>query len=581
MSQGGVVASGHYLATKAAGDVFRGGGTAIDAGIAAGIALGVLLYERVNFAGVAPIILHHATSRRTVTIDGLGRWPRLTDVDFLRGQERDGLGTTGLFRVVTPGAPDAWLTALAEFGTLSAGDVLEPSWELAALGAPVGPLAAFFWTQPEAISPWPVDMSLFASESFPAVGEVMKRPELAAVIKALMDEEALARKRGLDRREAIYAARDLFYKGWIAEEIGAFYESVGGWLRYDDLATYSVEIGIPLTTSFRGYEVLACGPWCQGPILLQFLNILEEFDLRSLGHNSVDYLHVVAEGMNLAFADREAFYGDPDYVSVPIDALISKEYGRQRAKEISDGAAFGRLPRPGDAFAFSALSRPSDPAGWEPPQPSARTPSQPDTSYVATVDDLGNVFSATPSDSSLWGTTIPKLGFSVSGRGINSRIEAGHPSVAAPGKRPRLTPNPALVAKDGTPFMAFGCPGGDAQSQGMLQFLLNLLEFGMNPQQAIEAPRIASWNFPNTFAPHGYLPGRLQAERRIPKEVLDVLARRGHDVEPIAEFTQQTSAVHAALINPANGVLIAASDPRAEGDATGCPRRAPLGAHPT
>jgi gamma-glutamyltranspeptidase/glutathione hydrolase len=277
--------------------------------------------------------------------------------------------------------------------------------------------------------------------------------------------------------------------------------------------------------------------------------------------------------MNLAFADREAFYGDPDHVVVPMEGLLSKEYARARAGEIDMGRAFGELPAAGDPWAFDA-TQPSGALPQPPlPAPTAPTPAQPDTSYVAAVDELGNVFSATPSDSSMWGPTIPKLGFPASGRGINSRLEEGHASVAAPGKRPRLTPNPALMSLNKKPFMAFGCPGGDAQSQGMFQFLLNMLEFGMNPQQAVEAPRIASWNFPNTFAPHGYPRGRLQIEGRVADDVQKELARRGHDVEAIAPFTQQTSAVHAALANPVNGTLIAASDPRTEGDASGWPSR--------
>jgi gamma-glutamyltranspeptidase / glutathione hydrolase len=564
MSQGSMVSSGHYLASHAGAEMFRRGGNAIDAGVAAGIALGILLFERVNFAGVAPIILHHAASRATVTIDGLGVFPESADVEFLRAQP-DGLGPSGLYRAVTPAAPDAWLTALAEYGTLSACDVLEPNWELAHFGSPVTTGTAWFFEHLEEVSPWPVDLSFLPGGRVPRAGEIFARQELAKVIKSMMDAEVSARHRGLDRKEAIRCARDVFYKGWVAETIGAFFEEHDAWLRYEDLAQYSVNVEKPLHSTYQGYDVWTCGPWCQGPLLLQFLNVLENLDLSKMEHNSAEYLHVVAEAMNLGFADREAYYGDPRFVDVPMDRLLSKEYGAERARLISTDRAFGHMPPAGSASPEFLPPAPGVEASAE--------PSRTDTSYVAAVDEEGNVFSATPSDSTFWGPVIPSLGFSVSGRGINARLEPDHPSVAAPGKRPRLTPNPALAGAGGTPFMAIGCPGGDAQTQGMLQTLLNMIHFQLNPQQAIEAPRAISWNFPDSFAPHPYKAGRLHVEERIPATTREELRRLGHDVQTIIPWCPQASAVHVALVNPENGTLLGASDPRAEGQAVGWPTR--------
>jgi|SRR5579862_650793 len=560
MGQGVVLSSGHYLATQAGLDIFARGGSAIDAGIAAGISLGVLLFERVNFAGVAPIILHHANSNQTIAIDGLGVFPKRADVKFLRAQE-NGLGASGLFRAVTPAAPDAWLSALEQFGTLSACDVLEPSWELAERGAPVSTGTASFFQHLDELSPWPVDLAFLPDGKAPNPGDVYCRPELANVIKSMMDAEVKALGRGLDRRQAIRCARDVFYKGWVAQEIDAFFESVGGWLRYDDLAEYNVCIETPLHSLYQGYDVWTCGPWSQGPLLLQFLNVLETFDLASMRHNSPEYLHLVAEAMNLGFSDREAFYGDPRFIDVPIEALLSSQYARNRASTISPDKAFGAMPPPG-MFRGGSLLTAAVGDGTTPLDFGSV-----DTSYIAAVDDEGNVFSATPSDSIFWGPVIPTLGFSVSGRGINSRLEEAHPALAAPGKRPRLTPNPALVGRDRTPFMAIGCPGGDAQTQGMLQVLLNLIHFGLNPQQAIEAPRVISWNFPDSFAPHTYRAGRLNVEGRVCEATRSNLASLGHDVQTVSDWSPRASGVHIALINPQNKILIGASDPRVEGQA--------------
>ncbi|MFO8060616.1 MAG: gamma-glutamyltransferase family protein [Bacillota bacterium] len=566
MGTSGVVTAGHYLAAAAGFRVMQAGGSAVDAGVAAGISLNVVLFNMTSFGGVAPIILYHAETDSLVTLDGLGVWPRLADIDRLREGGEQG----GILRSVTPGAPDSWLTALERFGTLTLGEVLEPAWELA-MGAPVATTVAEDLKRREA-SLDEVDEATreiyFPGGRAPEPGDVMVQEDLAGVFRALMDEEAAARREGASREEAIRRARDLIYRGWIAEKMGDFHRENGGWMRYEDLASHRVEVAPPLGAMYRGYDVYTCGPWCQGPMLLEFLNLLDNFDLERLGHNSTEYLHVLIECMDLVFADRENFYGDPRKVEVPMGGLLSPEYGRERAALVDPERAHGQMPAPGNPWRHETGRedrevRPVDPTPYIAPDARVRS----DTSYAAAADARGNVFSVTPSDPVFWTPVIPGLGFSCSGRGVQSRTDPDHPSCLAPGKRPRLTPNPALVMRGGRPLMGFGCPGGDAQTQGMLQVLLNLVHQGMSPQEAIEAPRVISRNYPNSFAPHAYYPGRVDVEGRIPGEVCQALAGMGHGVTEMAKWAPGASSVHIAMINPGNGVLIGGADPRREGEA--------------
>lgn len=587
MARDGLVATGHGLASVAGHEMIRSGGSAIDAGIAGGICLSVLLFDQVNFGGVAPIALFHARSGRAAVIDGLGVWPqsaRQSDLVRLGGGEMP----SGIARTVTPAAPDAWLTALELFGTLTVGQVLEPAWELASRGAPVssGVAAALrdYHADLSGLAPTTV-AAFFPDGRLLEAGMVFARPELARVLKALMDEEARARRRGASRAEAIRDARDLFYKGWIATEIAAFQREHGGFLTEKDLASYSVEVSEPLRTIYRDrFEVLACGPWCQGPALLQALNIMEQFDLQQLEHNSPEYLHLLIEAVDLAYADREAYYGDPRFVDVPLDILLAKTYAETRASTIDRLAATGQMPSPGDArhggdhhgagrhldaLAY-ARSRAvaSSTSMWAGDIVDVLEPPEIDTSFVGAVDAEGNMFAATPSDPIFLDTpVVPSLGFSCSSRGSQSRLDADHPSRMDPGKRPRMTPAPTLVLHDGEPLMAVGCPGGDAQPQGILQMFVNVFDFGMTLQEAIEAPRVTSWNFPNSFAPHEYYPGRVDAEGRIPRATLEGLAGMGHRVCLSSEWSPWAGAVYALMRSDAT--LFAGVDPREDGVAVG------------
>jgi len=294
-----------------------------------------------------------------------------------------------------------------------------------------------------------------------------------------------------------------------------------------------------------------CGPWCQGPALLEALALVEHLGLDGLAHNSPEYLHRVVECINLALADREYFFGDPAFVDVPVDHLLDPSTIARRAAAVRDDRAFGRMPPPLDAAEIPRAASAS-----ELPKVEA------DTSYCCVVDRWGNAFSATPSDGCGNVPIVPGLGIAPSGRGSQSRPDPAHPSGIAPGKRPRLTPNPAMVVTRAGGVMPFGTPGGDVQTQAMLQVLLNVLHFGMDLQSAIEAPRVASYSFPSSFAPFEYFPGRLAVEGRIEPRTRDALAARGHEIKEWPDWTWLAGSVEAILTDPETGLIAAGADPR-------------------
>jgi gamma-glutamyltranspeptidase/glutathione hydrolase len=548
------VASGHYLATEAGMRMFRLGGNAIDAGVAAGICIDVLLPDLCSFGGVAPTMVYHAATGDLVTISGLGPWGRAATLQHFLDHE-GGEIPIGVKRSVVPGAPDAWLTALARYGRLSFAEVVQPAIELCEGGFIVYPsLERNLNHDAGVLAGWPSSASIFMTgDRTPRSGDVLRQPDLARTFQRMAAAEERARGRG--RAAGIDAARDEFYSGDIGKEIAAFVQSQGGFVGERDLAEFHSDIEAPISTSYRGIEVHACGPWCQGPVIPQVLNILEHINLGDLGHNSADYIHLFSEALNLAFADRERFYGDPHFVDVPLDELLSKEYAAQRGALIDPARAFGTMPPAGDGALAAAGSRVGA--------------LQADTSYVCAVDEEGNAFSATPSDGVGSTPIVPGLGLICSGRGSQSWLIEGHASALEGGKRPRLTPNPAMAFRDGRLLMPFGTPGADMQPQAMLQTLVNIVDFGMDVQQAIESPRFGTFSYPESFWPHTYRPGRLCLEARIPTAVGDELHRRGHDLEWWPEWTRIAGNVCAIVVDADRGSLSAGADARAEATAAG------------
>ncbi|MBV8091614.1 MAG: gamma-glutamyltransferase family protein [Alphaproteobacteria bacterium] len=545
------IAAGHYLAATAGFDILQAGGNAIDAGCAAGIALGVLQSDLVDVAGVAPIIIYLADKQEVVTIAGLGPWPKALDPQLFQ-REHGSKIPKGVLRTVVPAAPDAWITALRRYGTMSFGEVAAAATRFAREGFPMYPLMAASLKRHEPDHrTWPSTAAIFLPGGrVPEVGEVFRQTDLAGSLQYMADEERAAAGRG--REAGLEGARDAFYRGDIARQIVAFMKEQGGLLSAEDLAEYHSPVGPPERRRFGDLEVFTCGAWCQGPVLLQMLALLEGLDLAELGHNSADYAHQLTEAMKLAFADREAYYGDPAKVDVPLATLISSEYAAERRKLIRAERAWREMPPPGDIGREGARFR----ASLGEPNP------EPDTSYVCVADRWGNLFSATPSDGSYGSPVVPGTGLIPSNRGSQSRPDPHHPAGVAPGKRPRLTPNPALAIKGRDQFLPFGTPGGDVQTQAMLQVLLNLFVFGHDVQAAIEAPRFATYSFPSSFAPFDYYPGRLAVEGRIPETVIAELARRGHEIQRWPDWIWTAGAVCAILADHRRGVLEAGADPR-------------------
>ncbi len=563
-----LVSSLHYLATMAGVRILESGGNAADAGVATGICINILQPGSAHFGGVAPIIYCPASGDPVETISGLGRWPQAASMDYFH-EHHGGDLPDGILRTVTPAAPDAWLTALARFGTMTFEQVIQPALDLVENGRPVD--AEFHSVvSGEGVGNWPSTAKVYnPGGQVPQIGELFVQKDLANTFKRMIDAERSARE---DRRARIQAARDLIYKGEIAHEIADFYRKEGGLLTYDDLAASSVRVEPPEHITYKGYDVYTCGPWCQGPTLNMALKILEGIDLKGIGHNSADYLHAVIEGLKLAFADRHAYFGDPDFVQVPMVGLLDGRYAAERRGAINPQHAAPDMPLPGNPWLFHPESRrengPFPTLDPNRSQPEHISEWETDTSYLCVVDEAGNAFSATPSDGVGGTPIVPGLGFPISSRGTQTWLDPEHPCCLQPWKRPRLTPNPAMVLKDGKPFMPIGCPGGDAQVQGMLQVFLNIVEFGMEPQEAIEAPRAVTHSFPNSFWPHGIQPGEVTVEARVDPQVREFLRNRGHIVHDNQDWGS-VSCVCAITVDPETGTRVGGADPRSTSYAIG------------
>ncbi len=549
-----MISAGHYSATHAGFQILEAGGNAVDAGVAAGIALDILQTDRVNFAGVAPIMIYLADKRAVVNIDGLGTWPKAASIDYFR-EKHGGKMPPGILRTVMPAAPAAWIAALARYGTMRFGDVAREALRLAREGFSMhGFMADYIADNVESYRRWPSSAAVFLPGGRPPkAGVRFVQSDLANSLQYMIDEESAHQSKG--RAAGLQAARDAFYRGDIARKIAAYHRENDGWVTLEDMAAYEVSFETPVRTTFRDIDVYACGPWSQGPVLPQTLNLLSGFDLAAMGHNSPAYIHAVTEALKLAFADRHRYYGDPKFVDVPLDVLLSQDYAAMRRKLIRNDVAWPELPPAGDVAGYRA--------GRPLPAPTAGVPAPlPDTSYVCVVDGHGNAFSATPSDGSSATPVIPGTGLCPSSRGTQSWTDPAHPAALAPGKRPRLTPNPALALKNGKLYMPFGSPGNDIQPQAMTQVLLNIVVFGMEPQAAVEAPRFATYSFPSSSEPHAYHPGRLNIESRIETTVMEQLSQMGHKVAPWPDVEWRAGAVCAIRVNDENGLLEGGADPR-------------------
>jgi gamma-glutamyltranspeptidase/glutathione hydrolase len=555
------VSSGHSLASLAAQRILDRGGNAIDAGVAAGICTNVVQSDMTCFAGVAAIIIYLARERRVVSISGVGPWPRAASIRYFQ-EHHGGTLPPGILRTVVPAAPDAWFTALERFGTLGVADVMADAIALARDGFPMHRFMRDTLAQHRAtLEQWPATRAIYLPDGrLPEVGEIFVQRDLAATLQTLVDAANSQAHKG--RQASIRAARDCFYTGEIGQRIVEFYKQAGGLLSAEDLASFHVDVEESVHAAYRDYEVHVCGVWSTGPVLLQMLNLLEAFPLESYAHNSPAYIHLVAEAMKLAFADREQYYGDPRFEDVPLTGLLSKEYAKERLALLSPAKAWPEMPPFGNPYGFEG--RPRQVAPRSHPVPSAKGQEHFGTSALTVVDAEGNAFVATASDTVYWTPVVPGLGLPISGRGNQSWLEPDHPSSLQPGKRPRLTPNPALVLKDGRLAFTVASPGSDVQPQAMLQVLLNMLHFDMTPQEAVSAPRFGTWSYPNSFYPHAYYPGDLKVEGRVSAAAIDNLRLKGHQLDIWQPWDWRAGGVVTIKVEPQTGVRSAGADPRRE-----------------
>jgi len=548
MGTRGVVTSGHYLATAAGLRIMEQGGNAIDAAAAMCFCLNLLEPHMNGIGGEVPTLIYSAKEKRVFAISGMGWSPKAFTIEWCRREGIDLIPGDGYLPACVPAVVDTWAVALARFGTMSFSQVLQPAIELAEGGFPVYEglhenLAANLHKFTEL---YPTTGEIYCPNGrAPEIGEIFRNPDWAGVLKIMCRAEADAKHKG--RIAGIEAARDAFYKGEIAERIIDFITgnpvedasgtAHAGLLSYEDMAGWRAAVEEPVSLNYRGLDVHKCSSWTQGPVFLQQLALLEGFDLKAMGHNSADYLHTLIECAKLAFADREAYYGDPLFDEVPFDVLLSKEYAAERRNLIGAKASYEL--RPGDVGrgvpdyvtfdvaedncrALNLLKRQiGDPGSGH----------GGDTTHLDAIDREGNMVAATPSGGWIGSSPVIKgLGFPLGTRGQMFYLNPKRPNALEPHKRPRATLTPTLVTRDGEPFMAFGTPGGDNQDQWTLQFFLNYVDFGMNVQEALDAPTVHSAHFPSSFYPRTAHPGRLVAENRIPDEVIAELRRRGHEV---------------------------------------------------
>jgi gamma-glutamyltranspeptidase / glutathione hydrolase len=562
MGTHGMVATEHYLSALIGVEVLKHGGNAVDAAVAATFAEGVLNPHMHTIGGEVPMLIYMADSGQVSAINGNTAAPQRATIEWFTDQGMSLIPGEGVLAAGVPAAPGALITALERFGTMTLADVLQPALDLARDGFPVHPglrgpsdyLPFSIWHSIETFQEhWPTSAQLYLPQGrLPEVGTIFCNPDLATLFARLLDAERRVASQG--RTVGLRAARDVFYRGEIAQQIAIFVQRHGGLLDVDDLAVFETKVETPVSVNYRGYEVFKCGPWSQGPVFLQQLRLLEEYDLQALGHNTAAYIHLVTEAAKLAFADREAYYGDPDFGHVPIQALLSEAYTAARRTLIDPNHAALEL-RPGDPVSGKPLRSGQGPLvgrEW-----------QRGTVHVAVVDRHRNLVAATPSGAWLSGSPVVEgLGFPLTSRLQVFYLDQHHPNALAPRKRPRTTLTPSLVLRDGKPFMAFGTMGLDQQDQWTLQFFLNVVEFGMPLQDAIEAPKFSSKHFPSSIYPHTAEPGVLRVEGRVPYEVRRILQAKGHQL--IIQPDWLEGYVVGVQVDSDHGVLYGGADPRGE-----------------
>ncbi len=570
--------TGTPWATDAAMQILEQGGNAYDASVAALLVLNVTNGMHAGFPSVAPTMIYDASSGKVRSYIGAGKAPQAATIEFFKGRGFKTMPSSDILSQLLPASPDVIVSLLEDYGTLSFSDVAAPAIRIAREGFPATePLLkdlmgfsilyrigfsvvmsynAQVWMQNEWWRPfYPHDRLRF--------------PDLANTFQLLSDVEQAVLKSGGSRREALQAIREEFYKGSIASSILALHKEKGGIFTQADLADYVGGWEQPITGSYTAYTLYTNGGWTQGMVGPLALQILEGIDLKSLGHNSPQYIHTVTQAIELAMADRDAYVGDPAFVDIPLDILMSKAYAVQQRRRMT-GHAFGPLPLPGQIPGFSTISiltRESDVSPAANPFPELTFKVGNDTTQLAVIDPWGNAVVMTPSDFP-WTPMVPGKGLTLGNRMNQFRLDPESPDALAPGKRPRITPHAMIVFKGGRFFMAYSTPGGDMQPQALVQVFLNMVVFGMDLQQAISVPRFYSISAPSSFSPHEANPGTLRLEKDLYEASAGGLQKLGYRCIEDTKWNMDFGGVGAIILGD-DGKITAGADPRWETKADG------------
>ena len=587
----GVVAGGQPLSVEAGMRILQRGGNAVDAGVATILAASVIEFSHFTFGGEVPILIK-LKGKEVAVVEGMGTAPAKATLQFFvdRAKQRGAAGTTatapdssatqragndidmpsvpgaksglipstGPLAATVPAVLDACVTALDRFGTKSLAEVMQPAIELAD-GFPIDELRVqYIQTRAPIFSQWPDAKRIFLPNgAVPKVGDVFVQADLARTMRAIAATEKRNAAHG--RHAALMAARDYFYRGPLGKRIGDYMQTHGGLLAAGDLAGWHAKVGAPAKGVYRGYEIYKTGFWAQGPMMIEVLNVLEGYDLKKMGQNSLEYIHTVTEALKLGFADRDRFYGDPNFVRVPTQQLLSKDYAAVR-RSLIDQSLASLAQRPGDPVNMKPLLASATTISYNaPPLPEIEKAN--DTTCVNVIDKDGNMFSATPSGAWLPAVVAGDTGVLMGQRLQSALTDPSSPNVVAPGKRPRITLTPTLVLKEGQPFMVLSTPGGDNQDQALLQVLLNVIEFGMNPQEAVEAPRFDTQHYVSSFDNHEFMAGLLNIESRIPADVISRLGARGHKLKIQSDWGTGSSPT-VIMYDSKSGVISGGADPR-------------------
>lgn len=553
----GVVSSTHWIPAAVAMATLEKGGNAFDAATSAAFVLQVVEPHQNGLGGDVPIIFYSVKTRRMEVICGQGPAPAAATIAHYRSLGLDIVPGVGLLAAVVPGAFDGWMLLFRDHGTVKLREILEPAIYYARHGYPVTPVMSGAVAKVERLfaEAWPTSAAVYLhGGKAPKPESLFKNPALADTYERLLKEAEAA---GSDRVRQIEAARKAYYKGFIAEAMERFcrtheiLDNSGrrhkGVLTADDMARWEASYEAPLTYDYHGYRVAKTGPWGQGPVFLQQLALLKDFDLATMPPNSAEFVHTVVEAAKLAYADREAWYGDPDFVDVPMDALLSEVYNAERRRLIGDKASLelrpgtpaGRMPWLPNAIRGIRIAAESlAGVGMGEPNLAASGVVSSDTVHVDVIDRWGNMIAAMPSGGWLQSSpVIPELGFCLGTRAQMFWLEEGLPASLAPGKRPRTTLTPGLVLRQGEPYMVFGSPGGDGQDQWALQFFLRHLHHGLNLQEAIDQPAFQSFHWPDSFYPRAAKPGELALEGQFSREAAEELEKRGHKVSHLEPWS--------------------------------------------